>query len=376
MDWGHAFLCMPAGARGGHDMNLEKKRSFIINILYYGLIVLIVFVLLKYALPLLAPFVIGFVIAYLLKRPIRFVSVKLKANRKLVAIIMVLVFYCTIGLLLVLLSIKAFTAAGDFLQRVPSFYTWRVEPMLMNIFDGIEQSVLSMDESLVASLEDLWSNFVNSLGQIVSTLSGSAITVLSSLASSLPGLFVKLLLMIISTFFIAVDYDRIASFFVRQLSENAQTIFWEIKEYVTGTLFVCIRSYAIIMSITFVELSIGLSIIGVDNAIVIALLIAIFDILPVLGTGGIMIPWAVITAIQGDYSMAIALFAVYIVVTIIRNIIEPKIVGSQLGLHPVATLASLFVGAQLFGAVGLFGFPIGLSLLRYLNEQGTLKIFK
>ena len=376
MDWGHAFLCMPAGARRGHDMNLEKKRSFIINILYYGLMVLIVFVLLKYALPLLAPFVIGFVIAYLLKRPIRFVSVKLKANRKLVAIIMVLVFYCTIGLLLVLLSIKAFTAAGDFLQRVPSFYTWRVEPMLMNIFDGIEQSVLSMDESLVASLEDLWSNFVNSLGQIVSTLSGSAITVLSSLASSLPGLFVKLLLMIISTFFIAVDYDRIASFFVRQLSENAQTIFWEIKEYVTGTLFVCIRSYAIIMSITFVELSIGLSIIGVDNAIVIALLIAIFDILPVLGTGGIMIPWAVITAIQGDYSMAIALFAVYIVVTIIRNIIEPKIVGSQLGLHPVATLASLFVGAQLFGAVGLFGFPIGLSLLRYLNEQGTLKIFK
>ena len=209
-------------------MNLEKKRSFIINILYYGLMVLIVFVLLKYALPLLAPFVIGFVIAYLLKRPIRFVSVKLKANRKLVAIIMVLVFYCTIGLLLVLRSVKAFTAAGDFLQRVPSFYTWRVEPMLMNIFDGIEQSVLSMDESLVASLEDLWSNFVNSLGQIVSTLSGSAITVLSGLAGSLPGLFVKLLLMIISTFFIAVDYDRIASFFVRQLSEPAQTIFWEI----------------------------------------------------------------------------------------------------------------------------------------------------
>ena len=345
-------------------MNLEKKRSFIINILYFGLMVLILFVLLKYALPLLMPFVIGFVIAYLLKRPIRFVSTKLKVNRKLVAIIMVLVFYCTIGLLLVLLSIKAFTAAGDFLQQLPSFYTWRVEPVLMNIFDGIEKSVLSMDASLVASLENLWSEFVNSLGQIVSTLSGSAIGVLSSLAGSLPGLFIKLLLMIISTFFIALDYDRIASFFVRQLSENAQEVFWEIKEYVTGTLFVCIRSYAIIMSITF------------ENAVVIALLIAIFDILPVLGTGGIMIPWAVITAIQGEYRMAIALFAVYIVVTIIRNIIEPKIVGSQLGLHPVATLASLYVGAQLFGAVGLFGFPIALSLLRYLNEQGTIKIFK
>ena len=357
-------------------MNLDKKRSFIINVLYFGLMVVIVFVLLKYAVPLLAPFLIGFAIAYLLKRPIRFVSTRLKANRKLVAILMVLVFYCTIGLLIVLLSIKAFTAAGDFLQRLPSFYTFRVEPVLMNIFDGIEQSVLSMDEALVASLENLWGEFVNSLGQIVSSLSGRAITALSSMAGSLPGLFVKLLMMIISTFFIALDYDRIASFFVRQLSENGRTIFWEIKDYVTGTLFVCIRSYAIIMSITFVELSIGLSIIGIENAVMIALLIAVFDILPVLGTGGIMIPWAVITAIQGEYKLAIALFAVYIVVTIIRNIIEPKIVGSQLGLHPVATLASLFVGAQLFRAVGLFGFPIGLSLLRYLSEQGTLKIFK
>ena len=357
-------------------MNLDKKRSFIINVLYFGLMVVIVFVLLKYAVPLLAPFLIGFAIAYLLKRPIRFVSTRLKANRKLVAILMVLLFYCTIGLLIVLLSIKAFTAAGDFLQRLPSFYTFRVEPVLMNIFDGIEQSVLSMDEALVASLENLWGEFVNSLGQIVSSLSGRAITALSSMAGSLPGLFVKLLMMIISTFFIALDYDRIASFFVRQLSENGRTIFWEIKDYVTGTLFVCIRSYAIIMSITFVELSIGLSIIGIENAVMIALLIAVFDILPVLGTGGIMIPWAVITAIQGEYKLAIALFAVYIVVTIIRNIIEPKIVGSQLGLHPVATLASLFVGAQLFGAVGLFGFPIGLSLLRYLSEQGTLKIFK
>lgn len=357
-------------------MNLDKKRSFIINVLYFGLMVVIVFVLLKYAVPLLAPFLIGFAIAYLLKRPIRFVSTRLKANRKLVAILMVLVFYCTIGLLIVLLSIKAFTAAGDFLQRLPSFYTFRVEPVLMNIFDGIEQSVLSMDEALVASLENLWGEFVNSLGQIVSSLSGRAITALSSMAGSLPGLFVKLLMMIISTFFIALDYDRIASFFVRQLSENGRTIFWEIKDYVTGTLFVCIRSYAIIMSITFVELSIGLSIIGIENAVMIALLIAVFDILPVLGTGGIMIPWAVITAIQGEYKLAIALFAVYIVVTIIRNIIEPKIVGHQVGLHPVVTLASMLTGLQLFGVIGLFGFPITLSLLKYLNDREIIHIFK
>ena len=357
-------------------MNLDKKRTFIVNTLYFGIMLLLAVVLLKYALPLLAPFVIGFVLAYLLKRPIRFASHKLHISRKAAAIALVLVFYCTIGLLLALLGIKAFSAAGDFLRGLPGFYTARVEPVLMSIFSGIEQSVLSIDESLIASLEQLWGQFVESLGQLVSSLSAGTISVLYSLAGSLPGLFIKLLLMIISTFLIAMDYDRITGFFIRQMSEKAQEVFWEIKTYVTGTLFVCIRSYALIMSITFVELSIGLTVVGIENAVVIALLIAVFDILPVLGTGGIMIPWAAITAIQGEFKLALALFAVYIVVTIIRNIIEPKIVGSQLGLHPVATLASLFLGAQLFGVVGLFGFPIGLSLLRYLNEQGTIKIFK
>ena len=153
-------------------------------------------------------------------------------------------------------------------------------------------------------------------------------------------------------------------------------MFLQIKQYVVGTLFVCIRSYALIMSITFVELSVGLGIIGVDYFILVALAIAIFDILPVLGTGGIMIPWAVITAILGDYPMALKLIVLYLIITVVRNIIEPKIVGGQIGLHPVVTLASMFVGVQLLGAVGLFGFPIGLSLLRYLNDTGVIRIFR
>ena len=108
----------------------------------------------------------------------------------------------------------------------------------------------------------------------------------------------------------------------------------------------------------------------------IALLISVFDILPVLGTGGIMIPWVVIDVILGNYSLALGLLVLYLIITVIRNIIEPKIVGKQIGLHPVITLASMFVGVQLLGVWGLFGFPIGLSLLRHLNDTGTVKIFR
>ena len=111
------------------------------------------------------------------------------------------------------------------------------------------------------------------------------------------------------------------------------------------------------------------------DPILVALLIAIFDILPVLGTGGIMIPWVILSALGGDLPHAFALLVLYVIITVIRNIIEPRIVGAQIGLHPVLTLMSMFVGNHLFGIVGLFGLPILLSLLRYLNDNGTISLF-
>lgn len=357
-------------------METEKRRTFIIHFLYFGILLTLAFILLKYGMPMLAPFVTAFVIAYLLKKPIRFLANRLPLSRKVCAILVVLLFYSTIGLLLVLLSVRLLAGMEDLLRDLPAFYAARIEPALTDIFDSAEQSVLLMDPSLIAALEEVGSQFVQAVGKLVSDLSVGAMGVVSGMASSLPGLFIKLILMIISTFFIAIDYDHLTGFCLMQLSGKAKDVFLQIKEYVVGTLFVCIRSYLLIMSITFVELSVGLSVIGVDNAVIIALIIAIFDILPVLGTGGIMIPWAVITLLQGNYPLALALALVYLIITVIRNIIEPKIVGSQIGLHPVITLASMFVGAQLFGVLGLFGFPIGLSLLRHLNDNGTIHLFK
>ncbi len=357
-------------------METEKRRAFLINFIYFALLLLTGFTALKYALPLLAPFVIAFIIAYLLRKPIRFLSGKLRLNRKIVAIVIVLVFYSTIGLLITLLGMKAFSASKTLVLNLPAIYSAHFEPMFIGLFNRIEQSILSMDESLIATLEELSNQFLQSMGQMVSGLSVGVMGIISGLASSLPILFIKLLLMVISTFFIAMDYDRLTGFMLRQLNEKANHIFMQVKEYVGGTLFACIRSYGLIMSITFIELSVGLTLIGIDNSILIALMIAIFDILPVLGTGGIMIPWTVITALQGNYPTALGLLLVYLFVTVVRNILEPKIVGSRIGLHPVVTLASMFVGVQLFGVLGLFGLPIGLSLLRHLNDNGTIKLFK
>ncbi|MEG0076276.1 sporulation integral membrane protein YtvI [Anaerorhabdus sp.] len=357
-------------------MNIEKKKNFIINTLYIAIISVIVFFIIKYGLGLLAPFIIAFIIAYCLKKPTDWVSNKLKLPKKLTSILMVILFFSTIGVIIVLLTLRIGSGVAYLFTFLPEFYTTQLSPTLMAFFDVIEGMFKSMDPQLIQTLSDVLNQSLKALGDLLSNLSVMVISSVTNYASALPELLIRILFTLISTFFIAIDYDQIVAFLQRQLSQKTFTLVTHIKDYIVGTLFVCIRSYALIMFITFVELAIGLSIIRVENSLFIALLISVFDILPVLGTGGIMIPWIILTAFQGNYVMAIGLLVVYLIITVIRNIIEPKIVGQQIGLHPVVTLLSMFIGTKLFGVLGLFGLPITLSLLNHLNEDGTIKIFK
>ena len=357
-------------------MEIAKRKAFIINFIYFAIILALAVAALKYVLPMTMPFVMGFVIAYFLQKPRNFLARKLGISRKAVAIVLVLVFYAVIGLLITLIGFKAVGFAGSLIRSLPVLYSSQIEPLILEIFHNLEGWMRQLDPSFVVYLTEVFNKLLSSLGDMVSGLSLSAMGSISGFAYALPGGFVKLVLLIISTFFIAADYDQLMGFCLRQMGSQTKKVVLQIKEYVIGTLFVCIRSYALIMSLTFIELSIGLTLVHVENSILIALLIAIFDILPVLGTGGIMIPWVVISAFCGDFTLALGLLVVYVAITVIRNIIEPKIVGSQIGLHPIITLCSMFVGVQLFGVIGLFGFPIGLSLLRYLNENQTIRLYK
>lgn len=361
-------------------MILEKRKAFLINTAYFGVFILAAVVLLRYIMPMATPFVVGFVIAYVLKRPIRLLSKHLPVPDKLIAILVVLTFYGIVGLLLSLLGIKIISEIAALIAMLPTLYETHGKPLLITVLGNIEDTILALDMALnpglLAALEEVASRLLQSLGNMISGLSVSTMSFATSIASAVPGLFIELVLMIISTFFIAIDYDHLTGFCQQQMSEKTLQIFLQVKKYIVGTLFVCIRSYILIMTITFAELSIALSIIGIEHGVLIAFVISIFDILPVLGTGGIMIPWSILTLISGNFTLGIALLLVYLIITVIRNIIEPKIVGGQLGLHPVVTLCSMYVGVQLLGIAGLFGFPIGLSLLRYLNDNGVIKVFR
>ena len=357
-------------------MDTEKKRKFLVNFAYLAVIAVIAFLLIKYALPMLAPFVIGAVLAYLLKSLINFLTQKTKLSWKWSATVVVTGFYVLIGVIVSLIGVQILSGLADLIRGIPDFYGDEIQPVFLRVVFNVEEFLLRLDPSLVSTVNHLSEDVLSSMGQMVSSLSVEAMSIVTGIAYGLPGLFIELVLLIVSTYFVAIDYELLRDFCFRQMNAPTREIFLEIKEYVVGTLWVCIRSYALIMFITFVEIVIGLAILKVPHAVLISAGIAVFDILPVVGTGGIMLPWSLIAAISGNFYLGLGLLILYIVITVIRNIIEPKIVGGQLGLHSIITLSSMFLGVQVLGVVGLFGFPIGLSLLVYLNKRGVIHIMK
>lgn len=356
--------------------SVEKKRSFIINVLYLAIIIGLLYLVFKKLIPLVSPFVYAFIIAFFLRKPARAIAEKLKVPRTPVSIVLILIFYGVVGFLVGVLAIKTAAKVQQIFIDLPEIYKNQIEPVLFSLSDFFENSIKQIDPSFEEIVNNNFNQIVAQLGDMVSKVSLNFVGTLSNKLSFIPALFIKTLIMIISTFFIAIDFDKISGFIHRQLNDRGREVFAEIKDYMVNTLFVIIKSYILIMSITFIELFLGLSLIKVDNALIISLVIAVFDILPVVGTGGIVIPWGVITLIRGDITLGISLLILYLIITVIRNILEPKIVGSQLGLHPVITLMSMFVGVSLAGGLGLFGFPILLSLLCHLNKTGTIKLFQ
>ena len=344
---------------------MEKKRDFLINLAYWGIIAAGVYLALEYLLPITMPFVFGILVAWL----VVWISRKIRCTHRLMRIGLTLLIYGIIGTLVVLISAKGVSAVTGLIKWLPALYENKLQPFITQLYDWFVQSIQVLDPTLVSTLRMLLESGLSALKNLISTLSGAAVNLVSGVAAGVPNLVLSLLAMIFSTVFVVSDYEKIHSFASTHIPESVKKVLKLIRVYLTDTLFVVIRSYALIMLLTFTELSILFSLFGIENAILKAALIAMLDILPILGTGGIMIPWAVISLVLGHTALGLKLFLIYAIVTVVRNYVEPKIVGTQLGLHPIITLVSMFVGLRVFGFWGLFGLPVSISFLWKQRKQ-------
>ena len=357
-------------------MQLEKRRQFIINFLYFAIILGIIILLARYALGVLMPFLIAFVISLLLKPAVAFLHEKLKLPRGVIGIALVVVFYSLVGLLIIVLGVQLFSAAKSFFLTLPSLYTNGIVPWMSNAFASLQEFAGHLDPEATAAYNVVAENVTKSLGDAVVNVSKSVVGWVTSSTLKAPKLLLNMLIMVISTIFLTVDFPKIHAFVMRQLSERWRTLLHNARVQLGRTLWSYVRSYAMILIITFSEIFIGLSIIGVNNAAGIAVAIAIFDILPVVGSGLVLLPWTIYTLISGHLTTGIGLAVLYVVVIVVRQIMEPKIVGDRVGLHPIVTLLSMVLGTYLFGGIGLLGLPITIALIHALNKEGAIHLYK
>lgn len=348
-------------------MNIQKKRDFLTSFAYWGIIIAGVYLALQYLLPISVPFILGILVAWLVIR----ISKRIHCPHRLLRIGMTLVIYGFIGLLVTLLISRGVAIISSIIKWIPQVYETKLVPFVSLIYDWCSRMIQQLDPTLSSTLSVLLESVFSALKNLISQLSGATVGLVSSIATGVPNLVLSLLAMIFSTVFVVGDYEQIYAFTQRYVPSGIRTTISKIRLYLTDTLFVVIRSYILIMLLTFTELSILFSVLGIQKAFLKASLIALFDVMPILGTGGIMIPWFVISFALGHTAQGLKLLAIYIIVTIVRNYVEPKIVGAQLGLHPIITLVSMFIGLRLFGFWGLFGLPVGISFLWKEKQKET-----
>lgn len=353
-------------------MKLEKQKAFIIHCIFIFILLIFIYVGIKYVFPLLMPFVIGVIIAMAFRGIIDKLESKTRIKRSFLSILVLLIFYGLIGFAITMIGSKISTFISSLFNSLPSLYKDTFLPALQIISDNIVErfpSVKTFLDNFVINIDQSFFNFI-------SNTSSKVVGLATGIAGQIPTLLIKFIFTIVASFFFTIDYYKITGFLIGQFGGRKQEMILRLKDNVVGTLGKFVRAYTLIISITFLELSVGFWILGVPTPFLFGLLVAIIDIMPILGTGAVLIPWSVIALVTGNTKVGIGMLLLYIIITVVRQVIEPRIVGQQIGLHPLVTLILMYVGAQLMGVLGLFILPIIATILVKLNKEGSIHLFK
>ncbi len=377
----------------------EKRKSMLINMLFFSFVAAIYYLFLKYAFWLAAPFIFSFLIAMLLQKPIRFVAKKTKIKKGILGAVAVILIIAIIISVLVLVGYRVvveFKGFGEYIihkaENLPLLITeaekWILEKITF-LPDSLEKTatdairdfadnLLLATESGVASLISEDSGISESLAGIDFSILATPLDGILSTAKQIPAILTAVLISIIACFFITCDYDNITSMIKDNVSEEHERAIVKTKKLFGDIMGKMVKSYATIIFVTFCEVSIGLNIlklIGVYNGgyiLVISICTALLDILPVFGTGTVLVPWALFSLITSNYGLGIGLIVLYVLITVIRQILEPHLVAMNVGLPPIATLMGMYLGLQIFGVLGIFILPITFFLIKALNDEGII----
>ena len=354
---------------------MRRRTDFLITFGCAAAGVLLAWVLARYVLGWVLPFLIALSTAALTEPLIRTLRKRLHLQRGFLAVVLTALVVGTAAALLTVLAVLLVRQAMSLLEDLPAILAGLPE-RLRNILDRLESFCAACPEGLQNVLERGITLVNDQLSALVGRLSAAGVRWLAALVAALPRILLFAATTVLAMFFTAACYPRLTAFVGRQLSAGGREKAQELKGHILQTLGKWLRAECILIAITFGELLTGFLLLRQPYALLLAVLVALIDALPVFGTGTVLLPWALGCCLIGDFPKGIALTALYAVIMLVRSITEPKIMAAQAGLPPLAALMAMYVGFRTLGVGGMILCPILLLLCKQLHDGGFLHLWK
>ncbi len=328
---------------------MNKIDRIVLFFVLYTLIFLIFFNTIDYTLP----FVLALICALILKKPTLLIIRKLKINNGIASLITTTIFFAVI---LIILSFGIVAITQEAIQLGKNVQSY-ISSNYNNLYDSIyklQKYYNNLDPYIINTFEKNFTGFIDKASNLAVSFSGKLVSYLVNLITTIPYVLMVILFTLLTTYFFTKDMTSSNMNISRLLPDSKTVKLYKIYNESKKMIGNYLLSYMIIISITFIETLIVFLIFKIKYALILSIVCAIADILPIIGIGIIYIPLALIYLITtNNYVVCFGLIISYLIVSIIRQIIEPKIVSSSLGIHPVAVLASLFIGLKVNGLLGV-----------------------
>jgi sporulation integral membrane protein YtvI len=328
------------------------------------------YLLIRYAFPVLAPFILAAILAQLIEPVVTMLEFRGRVPRGIAAGIVILLVTGGLVVLIVLGISRLVHEIRSFAAALPYYYALGVD-----ISNQISERLGTFNEALPASLQGVLQELLQNARDLVTRrIPGVMDTLLAF--TGLPLLLINLMIALVATFFLSRDRGEIYQFILRLMPTELRPQIRAVKVEVWTSALKFARAQAMLIALTTIQTMIMLSLIGSNYAVSVGLLVGVADILPLLGPATIFVPWIAYHFLFGTTILGLKLLVIYVIIAGVRQVLEPKIVGEQIGLHPLATLFSLFLGFQFFGAVGFIVGPLLAILLKAMVSSGLLPIFR
>lgn len=325
------------------------------------------------------PFLVAFVISLMIEPGIKYLMKKTKLSRKMSSIIIfIIVFAVIIGS--VTWGIVSLISESTNLLQTLNLYIDRTYTQIQDVIGKMNISKVSISNNVANLMQDASKEVLFKL----STWITGFLTKLISVITSIPSIAIYVVITILSVYFVCTDRIYILDFMEHHMSKKwVQRIGVHIRE-ITIKLGGYLKAEAILILVSFVISLVGLYIfkfvgMNVKYPLLIALGIGFVDALPILGSGSVMVPWAVLEALNGDVQLGVAIIVLWIIMSIVRQFLEPKIVSGKIGIHPIFTLIAMYTGFKVIGVMGMLVGPIVLIILKSVFasvlEEGILNRF-